>query len=112
MFFSNVNAGLNKLTFDRCYDGNYKNADDFKKNNNYIELSWEINLEKKTATKIVKQFQEITNSPREYPIVGEEGVYGILWSDLTYTFYVKKGEVHIWEGWGDKTTIMKCEIID
>ena len=103
---NNVNADLNskdKFIF-LCHKGNDQST--------LYGEGWEINLKKMTATTIyIATSGEIT-SFEEYTIVGEEGVYGILWHDLTYTFYVKKGEVHRYESWGNTTTITKCEIID
>ena len=103
---NNVNADLNskdKFIF-LCYPGNDQST--------LSGEGWEINLKKMTATTIyIATSGEIT-SFEEYPIVGGEGAYVIRWSDLTHTFYVKKGEVHRYESWGNTTTITKCEIID
>ena len=103
---NNVNADLNskdKFIF-LCYPGNDQST--------LSGGGWEINLIKMTATTIyITTSGEIT-SFEEYPIVGGEGAYVIRWSDLTHTFYVKKGEVHRYESWGNTTTITKCEIID
>ena len=103
---NNVNADLNskdKFIF-LCHKGNDQST--------LYGGGWEINLKKMTATTIyITTSGEIT-SFEEYPIVGGEGAYVIRWYDLTRTFYVKKGEVHRYESWGNTTTITKCEIID
>ena len=106
MFFSNVNADLNskdKFIF-LCYPGNDQST--------LSGEGWEINLKKMTATTIYIMTSGEIISFEEYSIKGGEGVYVIRWYDLTRTFYVKKGEVHRYESWGDTTTITTCEIID
>ena len=104
---SNVNAGLDskdKFIFYGCYEGNYKST--------LENWGWKINLKKMTATVIFISTTGEIRSFEEYSIEGEEGVYVIPWSDLTYTFYVKKGEMHRSSGWTNETTITKCKIIN
>ena len=106
MVCNNVNADLNskdKFIF-LCYEGNDQST--------LYGGGWEINLKKMTATTIYIMTSGEIISFEEYSIKGGEGVYVILWHDLTHTFYVKKGEVHRYEDWGGTTTITKCKIID
>ena len=117
-FFLNTGSGVaffnkKEFKFERCYTEDYLDHDTCVKEGVFLYWEWEINLRKKTATRISAFKDDEKVSLKTFPIITVTSQY-IQTAEVdgvSYIFERKTGKIQITtqENKLEKPSIMTCE---
>ena len=100
--FSSLNAyagifSKDIFKFERCFTESYSNHNDWIKNSGFVKWEWEINLKKKSATRIAQLASDNMLRVDSFNIIAVTDEF-IKTDDPTgtsYIFFRKNGEIQV-----------------